>query len=183
MNEIWVDIKGFEGYYQVSNCGNIRSLDRVIIQSNGKKITLKGQIIVQWHNDLGYAFVGLRKDKVRKTLRVHRLVATAFIPNPNNYPQVNHKDVNPSNNNVENLEWCTQSYNNAYDNANLKRSKSRLENYIGTPILMFSKEGKFLRKFKGLKFAEKFIGCKHTGHISDCANGKRKTAYGYIWRY
>lgn len=182
-NEIWKDIKGWEGYYQVSNLGNVRSLDRAITQSNGKVVVWKGRLLRQRKNELGYKFVGLRKDYKRKTMRVHRLVAMAFIPNPNNLPQINHKDVNPSNNRVDNLEWCSQLYNNMYDNANIKRGISRKENYTGTPVLMFSKDGKLLRKFDGLRYAEEFVGCGRTGHISDCANGKRKTAYGYIWRY
>lgn len=79
-NEIWKDIKGWEGYYQVSNLGNVRSLDRAITQSNGKVVVWKGRLLRQRKNELGYKFVGLRKDYKRKTMRVHRLVAMAFIP-------------------------------------------------------------------------------------------------------
>lgn len=92
-------------------------------------------------------FVGLM-DGIggRKNARVHRLVALAFIPNPLNLPQINHKDVNPSNNHVSNLEWCDQSYNNSYDNANIKRSLTRKENYKGRPLLMMDMDGNVLKQ-------------------------------------
>lgn len=106
MEEIWKDIDGFEGLYQVSNFGNVMSLNYGN-RGYAKKLTPK-------FNNSGRLWVELLKGGKRKCMLVHRLVALAFIPNPNNFPQINHKDENPKNNFAFNLEWCTQSYNNHY---------------------------------------------------------------------
>ena len=106
MEEIWKDIDGFEGLYQVSNFGNVMSLNYGN-RGYAKKLTPKC-------NNSGRLWVELLKGGKRKCMLVHRLVALAFIPNPNNFPQINHKDENPKNNFAFNLEWCTQSYNNNY---------------------------------------------------------------------
>lgn len=109
-NEIWKDIPNYEEYYQASNYGRIRSLDRIIYMNhrNGKiaKHYFKGKILSTRINNIGYVKVDLTKNKNQKTFSVHRLVAETFIPNPNSLPQVNHKDGNKLNNNVNNLEWC-----------------------------------------------------------------------------
>ena len=121
--EVWRDIKGYEGQYQVSNLGRVRSLDRVV---NNKHI--KGQLITQ-HNkqNTTYKRVKLYKHSKRDTYSVHRLVAEAFIPNPNNYPEINHKDCKPDNNKVSNLEWCTREYNYNYDDRVKKGSISNMK--------------------------------------------------------
>lgn len=102
MTEIWKNIEGYEGKYQVSNLGQVKSMIGQEKVLHPKK-----------HRN-GHLQIGLHKDKKRKTMYIHRLVAQAFIPNPDNLPCVNHKDENPSNNNVDNLEWCTQKYNCNY---------------------------------------------------------------------
>ncbi len=104
--EIWKDIPGYEGLYQVSSCGNVRSMN---YRGLGKVKVLKTA-----EDKRGYTHVNLFKDKIPKTCQVHRLVAIAFIPNPNNLPQINHKDCNPRNNHIENLEWCDAKYNSQY---------------------------------------------------------------------
>ena len=103
--ETWIDIKGYEHKYQVSNIGRVRAL-------NYRRTGLTKLINIR--DNKGYAEVALWKNSSRKLYMVHRLVAEAFIPNPNNLPQVNHKDENKKNNQVDNLEWCTQAYNNIY---------------------------------------------------------------------
>lgn len=117
MQEIWKNIKGYEGLYQVSNYGKVRSLDKKVKGSNqyGKIffVTKKGKQLKSRIKN-GYCNVHLIKNGVLKEFTIHRLVAEAFIPNPNNLPQVNHKDENKANNYVENLEWCTRSYNCSY---------------------------------------------------------------------
>lgn len=113
-NEIWKPIAGFEGFYEVSNMGRVRSLDRTVYFKNGKtKRDYKGQILKQkYHN--GYALVNLNKNKNLSVLAVHILVAKAFVPNPNNLPIVNHKSGVKSDNCYTNLEWCTSAYNNKH---------------------------------------------------------------------
>lgn len=110
MNEVWKDIENYEGIYQISNYGNVRSLDR--LGYGGRK--LYGNRISVYISDSGYPSVTLCKLAKHQKFYVHRLVANAFIPNPDNLPQVNHKDENKINNHVDNLEWCTHQYNNAY---------------------------------------------------------------------
>lgn len=142
MEEIWKDIKGFEGLYQVSNIGRIKSLSREAICNsacNIKRLT-KEKVLANVVSNNGYIFTSLRDSNGNKyTKRVHRLVAEAFIDNPNNYPIINHKDCNRSNNCVENLEWCTYEYNVRYtfkmgykdsEETRLKKSLSK----IGKPL-------------------------------------------------
>ena len=121
MEEIWKDIPDFEGLYQVSNLGNVRVLDRYVNSAirNNDKVKRKGKILKQY-NKRGYLQVSLIKNHKRYYFSVHRLVAMAFLPNPDNLPQVNHKDENPLNNNLFNLEWCTAKYNCNYGNRNSK---------------------------------------------------------------
>lgn len=114
--EIWRDIKGYENLYQVSNLGNVRSL--------------KTNKNLYYSKSRRYLRVGLFKDKKRSCFSIHRLVAEAFIPNPNNYPCVNHKDCNGNNNKVDNLEWCTYKQNNNYKNHHLKRNISSAIYYL-----------------------------------------------------
>ena len=110
--EEYRDIKGYEGIYQVSNYGRVKSLSRKAL--NGR--TVKERILKQNIGDVGYYNVTLCKDGNHQTFRVHRLVAEAFLPNNNNHPYINHKDENKLNNNVDNLEWCTETYNQVYSN-------------------------------------------------------------------
>lgn len=113
MKEIWRPISGYENLYNISNCGNVFSI------KNNRKIK-------PTKNYKGYLMIGLCKNKKRKSCLVHRLVAEAFIDNTNNLPEVNHKDENPSNNTVSNLEWCTHKYNMNYNNLG-KRAKIKKE--------------------------------------------------------
>lgn len=122
MKEIWKNIEGYEGFYQVSNTGNVRSLDRIInaptIFGEETHILKKGKILkgryskIKRKKYVNYQTVALLKDGKRKQFYIHRLVASSFIPNPENKPQIDHIDGNPHNNCVENLRWCTQKENN-----------------------------------------------------------------------
>ena len=105
-NEIWLQVVGYEGLYEVSNLGRVKSL--------ANEFSRKEKILSQYENKNGYLYVSLCKYGKMKSFRVHRLVAIAFIPNPNGYRCVNHKDENKENNCVDNLEWCTHQYNNTY---------------------------------------------------------------------
>lgn len=128
MIEEWKDIKGYEGYYQVSSCGRVRSLERKIVDNKCVRI-FKGTIIKQWilkGKRTNYLCVSLSKNGFVKKYEVHRLVGEAFLPNTLNKPQINHKDCNGLNNNVSNLEWVTNSENAkyAYDSrSNIKNQR------------------------------------------------------------
>ena len=111
--EVWKSIMGYEGLYEVSNLGRVRSLDREIVRYNGTHIK-RGKMKAICNISNGYKGVNLCKDGKQKTHKVHRLVAQAFLPNPNNLPQVNHKDEDKTNNRVDNLEWCNNEYNINY---------------------------------------------------------------------
>lgn len=129
--EIWKDIEGYEGLYQVSNMGNIKRVEHEDYRCRQGYRVFKERILKPYISTKGYKRVNLSKNNKKKEVPVHRLVAMAFIENPNNYPQINHKDENKFNNNVDNLEWCTCKYNNNYGtksqriSATLKARKRR----------------------------------------------------------
>ena len=164
MEEIWKDIEGYEDLYQVSNMGRVKSLTRNII--------LKNQIVRN-----GYEGVVLSVNNIRKGYYIHRLVATAFIPNPDNLPQVNHRDENPSNNRVDNLEWCDGKYNINYGTCIAKRARSKSKK-----VLQFKPDGTFIKEWKSTMDVQINLGFCHS-YISECCRGKYAYAYGYIWKY
>ena len=123
MIEEWKDIKGYEGVYQVSNMGNVRTLDHFIIDKSGRVQHIKARILKLHTYPNGYKDVMLQNNGVAKRHLVHKLVAIAFIPNPNNLPEINHKDESRDNNCANNLEWCTRKYNCNYGSYNAKRSR------------------------------------------------------------
>ena len=131
MQEIWKDIEGYEGFYQVSNKGRVKSLKRKICSNSNHKYNTLSEKLLKLSGGGKYIQVILCKDGKTSAKLVHRLVAQAFIPNPNNYPVINHKDENKKNNDVRNLEWCTYKYNNEYngriDKCRDKISKTLLE--------------------------------------------------------
>lgn len=162
--EVWKPVIGYEGSYECSNLGRIRSVERF----DNNKHFLKGRIIKQHKDKLGYKKVTLSKDCKIKTHKAHRLIAKAFIPNTNNYPVINHIDKNPSNNSVSNLEWCTQKYNVEY-------SKNK-------KILQYTKEGLFIREWKNSVTIQKELGYDCSS-ISKCCKGKYNSMYGFKWCY
>ena len=162
MYEIWKDIENYEGLYQISNKGHVKSLYK------GSERILK-----LWDNGRGYLRVQLTKENTSKHIRVHRLVARAFIPNPYNLPEINHIDENKKNNSVENLEWCDRRYNVNYGTRNERVSRK---------ILQYSKSGEFIREWQGAREVERVLGIANS-HIIDCCKGRYKSAYGFIWKY
>ena len=114
MEEIWKDIQGYEGYYQISNLGNVKSLERTIIRSDGVVQVRKERIMNKRISTDGYYIAKFNVNKKSKSIAIHRLVAQHFIPNPDNLPEVNHIDTNRKNNRVDNLEWCTHQENVAH---------------------------------------------------------------------
>lgn len=179
MEEIWKDINGYEGFYQVSNLGRVRSMDRYV---NGNHITcdfqfMKGKIRKPVQDKLGYLKVSLRKNGSYKTYLIHRLVAEAFIPNPNNLPCVNHKDENPGNPNVDNLEWCTTDYNLKYSNV-----AERINKFKFRKVIQYDLNMNEIQKWNSLKEAAIFVNTAQQ-NISRCCKGRCETCGGYKWRY
>jgi hypothetical protein len=113
-NEIWKDVAGYVGYYEVSNYGKVRSVDRYVNNHKGERALRKGKVLTDTLDDKGYVRYTFRMGKSKKMKRGHRLVAEAFIPNPNQYTIINHKDGNKANNHISNLEWCTHRQNSQH---------------------------------------------------------------------
>ena len=186
MVEEWKPIKGFEGAYEVSTFGNVRSVDRIVVYPKGSKRLIKGRELRQATNIKGYKCVVLCTQNIRKNYTVHRLVAETHIPNPSNLPCINHKDEITTNNNVSNLEWCTHEYNNNYGNHTKK-----IAVHFEKPILQFDLNGNFIARYRSTWDAERKTGIKQ-GSICNVANfaiGTSKTkrkylsAGGYIWKW
>ena len=166
--EIWKDIKDYEGLYQISNYGRVKSFPR-------KGTELKEKIIKVRQNNYGYLVVGLCKNNFRKYYLIHRLVAKAFIPNPDNLPCVNHKDENPKNAKATNLEWCTHKYNINYGTVQKRRSAQSQK-----VINQFDLNGNLIKRWNSILEAKTALNLKS---ISACCRRKQKTAGGYIWKY
>lgn len=171
MKEEWKDISNFEGLYQVSNLGRVRSLPKS--GSGGHN----GIILSQSNDKDGYLLVYLYANREKIACRVHRLAALSFLPNPNNLPQVNHKDGNKENNCFTNLEWCNSSYNNSYGIGSVNRANSK-----SIPILQLDMSGNIVREWESAKKVESALGFNHS-NITNCCKGRYKSIYGYKWRY
>lgn len=166
MKEVFLDIPDYEGLYEVSNLGRIRR---------------NGKILKPCKNRGGYLLVELCKNGIRRTVLVHRLVSQSFIPNPQNLPQINHKDEDKTNNTVNNLEWCTREYNNNYGTRN-KRIAEKISEIKSKPVLQYDREGNFIREWPSMMKVEEETGI-YQQNISMCCLGSRNSAGGYIWKY
>ena len=160
--EIWKDVPNYEGLYQVSNLGNVKSLRKDKILRCKNYSNYNGVIL----------YDGSHK---AKTMLIHRLVAQAFIPNIDNLPCINHKDENKKNNNVENLEWCSYKYNNNYGNHNKNNSLAHCKK-----IYQYKPNGVFIKEWASQIEIQKTLGINQR-NISSCCKKTRKTAGGYIW--
>ena len=167
VTEIWKDIKGYEGFYKISNNGNVMSMPR-----NG---TIKATRILKQNTDkYGYKYVVLQKHGKLKTKKVHRLVAMHFLNNKDHKREVNHIDGNKANNHIDNLEWVTTSENQLHSIYTLNHARKQ--------VVQVSKKGELIKTWESLTKAAKQLKISE-GDISRCCNGKRITAGGYKWRF
>lgn len=198
--EIWKDIKGYEGFYQISNMGQVRSLDRIIEYSDGRKRKFKGTIIKSRLNSKGYFIVGIAINQKVKTIGIHKLVAEHFIDNPNCLPWINHIDGIKTNNNIENLEWVTPKEN--FEHAIKMGLHKYIQDFVGKTyfkgkkhteearVKMRQNHGSKVRVINlddnksfnsTIEAAEYYNLCG--SHITAACKGKLKTHGGYRWAY
>lgn len=191
MREAFKDIIGYEGSYQVSNLGKIKSL------KYGKE-----RILIPLNDNYGYLMINLSKNGIQRTRRIHRLVAEAFIPNPNNLPEVNHKNGNKTQNVVNlddlygettNLEWATHQKNCKHRDGNgLRKAPSGKNHYLygkqvcpekhKRKVKQYDLQGNFIKTWERINDAQRELHIRQ-GNIISCCKGKRKTAGGYVWKY
>lgn len=174
MKEVWKDVKGYEGLYQISNFGNVKSF--IGYDHSKKKYVKREKILTPSIGE--YKKVQLFKNKKRSTYYIHRLVAQSFVPNPNNYRIVNHKDENKYNNYADNLEWCTHQENMNYGTKQNKHSNKISKYYV----MQYDLDGNLIKKWNNLREISLNTNYKRAS-ISYCCRKKRKTAYGYKWEY
>ena len=181
--ETWRSVVGYMDLYEVSNLGRVRSLDRTYTLKDGRPQSAKGRIMSQTTTKCGYWSVRLRKPESRYTFRVHRLVAQAFLENPDGLPYINHKDENKKNNRVDNLEWCTPKYNINYGSTREKLSASHKQNPIySKPVEQYTMDGQFIRSYPSAKEAAKQTGL-YAQNIGACCRGIYAHSGGFHWRY
>ena len=185
--EIWKAVKNYEGLYEVSNLGRVKSLTRTntfynFIHKKSNSRIQKEKILKQ--SKTRYCTLKLLKNGVETTHQVHRLVAETFIPNPNNYPCVNHKDGNKLNNNANNLEWCTYKQNTEHAiKTGLTKNKGK-NNGFSRAVNQYDLQGNFIKKWDCIMDFYKSINkSEKSSSVSSCCSGKYKTAFGYKWKY
>lgn len=171
-NEVWKEIPNYEGLYAISNLGNIKRLAHKRCDRN--QLMKEKHLKVTYPKNNKYPYVTLCKHGICKSQLLHRLMAMAFIPNPNNYPCINHIDGNKQNNSLVNLEWCTYSHNN--------KEACRLGLNKGTSkvVYQYDLKGNFIKAWKSGRLAEQSLGIKH---VADCCNGKRSQSGNFKWSY
>lgn len=171
--EIWKNIKGYEGLYQVSDQGRVKSLER----KDRLGRTIKERILKPAPSAQGYPIVCLYVGRKRKTLKVHRLVCEAFHENPDNKPCVNHIDENKTNNCASNLEWCTYAENTNHGTRNARSAETK-----SNPVGQYTLDGELIKVWASPREAGRRAGFDNST-IYNVANGKRKTHKGFVWKY
>lgn len=183
-NEIWKDVPGYAGIYQVSNLGRVKSLSRLVYRKNGQIAKIKGRILSHGTDRYGYHIVVLCNGK-KETKTVHRIVAMAFIENAYNLPEIDHKDGNRGNNKVENLRWVTrkENANNPISKLRYSQTAKKIRNY---EVLMRAvkqiRDGKVIAEYKSMREAERQTKISHSS-IKKVIVGKLKNAGGFQWEY
>lgn len=193
--EIWKDIKNYEGLYQISNCGKVKSLERKVKNKNGFRIVPE-KILKPILNNKGYYAYGLRKNGKLNMILLHRLIGEHFIKNKNNYPCINHIDGNKLNNEINNLEWCTYEHNikeafrlglNKYTykenfKHNYWKGKFGKNHNCSKKVFQYDKKGNFIKGFESIKNASEETKVNYCSISNNCL-GKQKTAGDFIWKF
>ena len=187
MQEIWKDISGYEGYYQVSSLGDVKSLNVDKYLSRGGYFISKHERLLKQSLSNGYRVVRLSLRSKCKSYPTHRLVCAAFHENPEHKRTVNHKDGNKLNNSKNNLEWATDSENiqHAYDTRlalGAHKGKFGSRNHLSKRVIQLTMNGVFVNEFAGQREAFRITGISNTS-ISDCCNGKIESARGFKWKF
>lgn len=193
MLENWRDIEGYEGYYQVSDMGRVKSLDRTLVDVTGRTFFKKGEILKLRTNRGGYMEVMLSRKGKQKCFLVHRLVAEAFIPNPQNKPCVDHINTNRTDNNVTNLKWCTtkENCNNEISKTHYRDSQLGKKNTMygrcgkdnpnSIRVIQYKEDGSYVRIWNST--AETSKEGFNVAHVGGCCRKERNSMGGYKWRY
>lgn len=186
-DEIWAPISEYEGRYEVSNLGNVRAL----IDKHCRTL-LVPRSVKKYMDRYGYEYVSLSKEAIGKKMKVHRLVAISFIPNPLLLPQVNHEDGDKKNNIVSNLSWCTNSQNHQHAHRvglktmnhliEISRTNKMEKNPRAKTVYQFSLDGEFIKKWDCMLKAANSIGRTSSG-IKDACSGRQRTSGGFKWAY
>ena len=178
INEIWKPVVGYEGLYECSNMGRVKSVDRYVPHIyEGEYQFIKGRIRKTKLNNGGYEMLSLFRDGKEKTCLVHRIIAEAFLPNPYNLPEVDHKDECKTNNFVENLEWCDREYNLYYGTRRQRQAEKEM-----VPVIQYTKDGMLIKKWDSMQSVMDYLGINR-GNISNCCSGRCKSVGGYKWKY
>ena len=175
-NEEWRDVVGYEGLYQVSDQGRVKSLERKVKHWCGER-TVKERILKPSDNCMGYLIVNLSAGGKRKHFKVHRLVCQAFHDNPENKLDVNHINENKTDNRACNLEWCTRRENINHGSRNTRTAEA-----LSKPVGQYTLDGELVKIWPSATEARRQTGFSQ-GNICLAANGKHKQAYGFIWKY
>lgn len=183
MTEIWKDIQGFEGLYQISNNGRVKSLERLVNNKNGKRI-VKEKVLKNQINSKGYYSVVLRKQNKNITKEIHRMVAIAYINNDKNYSYVNHIDGNKKNNKISNLEWCDCQHNIREAYRLGLNHYTNLTNFKNLPkkVLQYDKNNSLLSEFNSIREASRITQVCYNSISLNC-RGKQNKAGGYTWKF
>ena len=173
--EVWKQYPDYD-FIEVSNFGKVRTKDHYVTCKNGRKIFVKGKVLKQWHDKDGYMQVSFGANGKAIHLKVHRAVAASHLPNPNNYPEVNHIDCDRTNNRLDNLEWCTHQENITY--------RDKIGNYVnnnpGHPVIAINLDTLEVSYFESQREAERQLGISHSS-ISKVVKGKQNKAGGYLF--
>lgn len=180
MKEIWKDIQGYEGKYQISSLGRVKSCRRTSVVNGG--VYSRSEKILKQSIVSGYNTVCLCNQSMQKNFKVHRLVASSFVPNPNNFKYINHIDENKQNNSSDNLEWCTAKQNTNHGTNKIRISNTKRNNGQSRPVALLDNNDNIIKEFYAIVDAAEYIGARKSDVCAVC-RGRQATVKGYKFKY